>query len=345
MIKEMTYIRTLIAALFFIFTCSEVEAQQESHYINIANNPFLVNPAAGGLSDVMQLELISRSQWMGYGNGPRTMMLTGFSPIKIGSSGSGRNEFNIDDNTLFSSPQRSIGTIKHVVGGKAMHESIGPFLKTTAQGSYSIHLPFSKSLNVSAGLGLGWSNLGIQKDRVVLFQADDISYAQFLGNTSSQNILDANAGITIYGKNLFIGISTTQLLKNTAEFNDVLTESNFNRHYFFIAKYRFQMGDIMSLEPSAVGKMVMNSPFSADIGVRAVYKNSAWLGIQYRTSNAITAQVGANIIKNIYVAYGYEYSTGTIRSVTNGTHEIQLGFYLGKNKGSENTSKLDSGTE
>ncbi len=342
--KEMTILQS-IAAFLIVFSLNGLNAQQESHYINIANNPFIINPAASGLTDVMQLELTSRAQWIGYGNGPRTMILNGYVPVKIGNSGTERGEYNEEDKALFESPERSVGHIKHVLGGKAMHESIGPFLKTTIQGSYSIHLPFSKTLNISAGLGLGWSNLGIQEDRVVLFQTDDISYAQFLGNTSSQNILDANAGVTLYGKNLFLGVSTTQLLKNTAEFADVVTESNFNRHYFFIGKYRFQMGDVMSLEPSFVGKIVKNSPFSADVGIRANYKNSAWIGLQYRTSNAITAQIGANIIKNFHIAYGYEYATGPLRSASNGTHEIQIGFYLGKNSRSSNPSKLDSGEE
>lgn len=340
--KEMTIIQSIIASLFILFSADISYAQQESHYINIANNPFIVNPAASGLANVMQLELTSRAQWIGYGNGPKTMMLSGFSPVKFGNSGVGRSEFNVDDKALFSSPERSIGTIKHVVGGKAMHESIGPFLKTTIQGSYSIHLPFSETLNISAGLGLGWSNFGIHEDRVVLFQTDDVAYSQFLGNTSSQNILDANAGITLYGKKLFLGASTTQLLKNTAEFAGVVTESNFNRHYFFIGKYRFLMGDLIGLEPSFVGKLVSNSPFSADIGIRAIYKKSAWIGLQYRTSNAITFQVGANIIKNLYIAYGYEYATGPTRIANNGTHEVQLGFYLGNNRNSGSASKLDS---
>lgn len=335
----------LIGFLFIIGGSAHVDAQQEGHYINNANNPYIVNPAAGGLIDVMQLELTSRSQWLGYSNGPRAMMINGFSSIKIGESGAGLGEFNYKDKALFSAPERSLGFIKHVVGGKALVESIGPFQKTTVQGTYAIHLPFSKDYNISAGLGLGWSSLGIIEDRVILFQEDDIAYSEFLGKTSSQNIFDASAGITFYGKNLFIGLSSTQILKNKAVFDDVLTESNFNRHYFLIAKYRFDMGDLMSLEPSIVGKIVENSPFSADFGVRATYNKSAWIGVQYRLTNALTLQVGANIIKNLYISYGYEYSLGAIRSVNNGTHEIQLGFYLGNNRNLDREMKAANSEE
>ena len=78
--------------------------------------------------------------------------------------------------------------MKHVVGGRAMYESIGPFNKTSISGSYAFHLPFTKKVNFGAGIGLGWSNLGINQNRVVLYQEDDAAYNQFLGNTSSQNI-------------------------------------------------------------------------------------------------------------------------------------------------------------
>ena len=217
-----------------------------------------------------------------------------------------------------------------------MYDAIGPFVKTSVYGSYAFHLPFTKTVNFGAGIGLGWSNLGVLQDRVVLFQEDDAAYNQFLGNTSSQNILDANGGIVFYGENLFVGLSTTQLLKNSVEFDDVVTSSNFNRHYFMVAKYNFDLSDQFSVEPTVVAKYVQNSPFSADLGARFTYNNASWLALQYRTSNAFTVQIGTNIVKNIYAAYGFEFGTGPLRAGTNGTHELQLGFYIGKNR---NTAK------
>ena len=91
-------------------------------------------------------------------------------------------------------------------------------------------------------------------------------------------------------------------------------------------------GTSVKVALSLDGKIAENSPVSLDLGVRFAYNRAAWLGVQYRTSNAIVFQVGANIIKNLYVAYGYEVATGKIRTASNGSHEIQLGFYLGRNR-------------
>lgn len=330
--KALQTISYLLAATF-ICSSADTFAQQEGHYLNMASNPFILNPAAGGLSDVAHIELSSRNQWTGYSGGPRSVLLVGHTQLKVGkSSNSGLQEFNTDNSMLFQSPKRSTGKMKHVVGGKAVYDAIGPFVKTSIYGSYGFHLPFTKKINFGAGLGLGWSNLGILQDRVVLYQENDGAYDQFLGNTSSQNILDANAGVVFYSENLFFGLSTTQLLKNSVEFDDVVTTSNFNRHYFLVAKYNFDLSEQFSIEPTVVAKYVQNSPFSADIGARFIYNKASWLALQYRTSNAFTFQVGTNIVKNIYVSYGFEIATGPLRNATSGTHELQLGFYIGKNR-------------
>ncbi len=321
----------IICSTFLLFAAFSM-AQQESQFANHAYNPYILNPAAGGLTGVMHFELTSRTQWMGY-NGPQTFMLTGNSQIRIGKSEDRViAEYNTDDKAFFSAPQVTTGRLKHVVGGRVMNDAIGPFGKTSVFGSYAIHLPLFKKVNFGAGIGAGWSNFRINQDRVVLYQEDDASYSQFLGNSTGQNILDANAGLVFYNPNFFIGLSMTQAFKNKAQFNSIATESYYNRHYFIVAKYRFDFDNKLSIEPSVVTKLAEKSPASLDAGLRFYYNHSAWFGGQYRTSNAVVLQLGANIIKNLYLSYGYEISTGKIRTAGNGSHEIQLGYYLGNNR-------------
>lgn len=342
--KVFTSISYLLA-MTIICLSGESFAQQEGHYLNLANNPFMLNPAAGGLSDVAHIELSSRNQWTGYSGSPTSVLLVGNTPLKVGKdSESALSEFNNENTMLFQSPTRTAGKMKHILGGRAMYDGIGPFNKTSIYGSYAFHLPFTKTVNFGAGIGLGWSNLGINQNRVVLYQEDDAAYSQFLGNTSSQNILDANAGIVFYGEKLFVGLSTTQLLRNSVEFADVVTESNFNRHYFLVAKYEFELNEQFSIEPTVVAKYVQNSPFSGDFGARFIYNKASWLALQYRTSNAFTFQLGTNIVKNIYISYGFEMATGPLRTGTSGTHELQLGFYIGKNRNMAKEIKESSET-
>ena len=316
------------------------KAQQESQFINVANNPFIVNPAAGGFTDVIQLEVTARTQWMGYNGGPQTLMLVASSQIKLKKSEEKLlTEFKPDGKPFFKSPEISTGKVKHVLGGKAINDVIGVFAKTSLHANYSIHLPFSKNMNFGAGLGLGWSNFRINQSRVELYQEDDMAYAQFLGNTVGQNYIDANAGLVFYGKHFVAGFSTSQLLRNKAKFDNVATESNLNRHYFLTAKYTIEFTETFAIEPMIVGKFAENSPSSFDFGARVIHDQKAWAGLYYRTSNAIAFQLGANIIKNFYLSYGFEFATGIIKTSGNSSHEIQLGFYLGKKKSDEKAVK------
>lgn len=325
----MKFTRIIFAFTMASFTAS---GQQESQFIHTVNNPYLLNPAATGFADVMQFELTSRTQWLGY-NGPQTFQLMGSSRVKIGrKTDKVLSEFNVEDNTLFSNPKVNTGTLKHIVGGRVLNDAIGPFGKTSLFGSYAIHLPFTENLNFGAGIGVGWSNFRINQDRVVLYQQDDASYSQFLGTNNGQNILDANAGLVFYNSKFMGGFSMTQAFRNKARFTDVTTDSYYNRHYFLVARYRFDFENDFSLEPSVLAKFSEHSPASLDAGLRLGYRQSAWLGAQYRTSNAVTLQLGANIIKNMYLMYGYEIGTGKIRTAGNGTHEVQLGIYIGNNR-------------
>ena len=325
--KIMKYLLFSFSLLFI----QNIFSQQESQFSNVINNPFMVNPAAGGLSGVMHFEVTSRRQWLGYKGGPRTMMFTGNSQIKTNRK-SVLSEFNAKDESLFKNPKNTTRELKHILGGRFINEAIGPFSKTAVYGSYAIHMPLMNEMNFGAGLGIGWSNFRINQDRVVLFQEDDQTYTSFLGNSSAQNIFDANAGIVFYNERFFGGVSVTQALKNDVVFNNVSTESSYNRHLFLLVKYKFDVNTDFQLEPSAFIKFAENSPISADFGARILYHDAIWISLQYRTSNSFIVQAGVNLIKNLYLSYGYEFSNGAIRTAKNGTHEINLGIYIGNNR-------------
>lgn len=185
------------------------------------------------------------------------------------------------------------------------------------------------------------SNFRVNSSKVTLYQTDDNTYAQFLGNSAQQNLGDAQAGFVIYGEKFYFGFSSSQLLKNDIVLSSVMTSSNFNRHYFTMLKYKLALTKTLALEPSLLLKSVAGSPLSYDVGARVISKNRSWATLQYRSGNSLIFQVGSNLIKNMYLAYTYEYSSGKLRVANNGTHEIQLGWYIGKNRNLEEELKED----
>lgn len=303
-------------------------SQQESQFAAAFHNPYLYNPAAGGMASVTQIDVIARLQWTGAGQGPKTVNLSGHSIVGIKNSAR-IQEYNPNGKAMHALPETTVGALKHVVGGKVMSDEIGVFNKVGVYGSYAIHLPVTKQFNFGAGLGLGWGNFRINQSRVILYDQMDDTYAAALGNTSQQHILDANAGIVFYGKGLFFGASMTQVFKNSAKFNNVETGSNYNRHYFLNLSYGLKIGKSV-LEPGVIMKVGEKTPVNLDFGARFIYRNATWLGIYGRTSNNLVFQLGTTVVENIYISYAYEHSIGKIRNAASGTHEIQLGIYIGK---------------
>lgn len=320
-------------------------SQQESQFAAAFNNPYLYNPAAGGLSSVTRVDLVARMQWTGYGQGPTTVNLTGHSVLGIGNSASVQ-EYNPKGKAMHALPDVTVGALKHVVGGRIMNDAIGIFNKVGVYGSYAIHLPVTKEFNIGVGVGLGWGNFRINQSRVVLYDQIDDAYATVLGNSSQQHIFDANAGLVFYGKGLFFGASMTQAFKNKVKFSDIETGSFYNRHYFLNLSYGLKIGKSV-LEPGVIAKFVENSPVNVDFGARFIYRNATWLGVYGRTSNNLVFQFGTTIVENIYISYAYEHSVGKIRNAASGTHEIQLGIYIGKRvkKQSVSEDKEESNSE
>lgn len=331
-----------IQAFFGLMLMSTIGlSQQLPMHSNVINNPYLVNPAAGGMTNTMHLELNSRFQWTGYEGAPNSFTLTGNSPVKMSKNDKVLDEFNKSDDFLFSAPEVAEGKLRQIVGGRASFDGIGIFSNTSINATYAIHMPLFKNVNFGVGLGLGLHNTGIRQNRVVLQDQDDTKYGEFLGQSNAQNIFDANGGLVVYNNRFFFSFSINQLFNNQAKFSQIQTESNYNRHYYIAAQYSHPLGEKFHIEPNAVVRLTEKSPLSGDFGIRLMYNRAAWVNLQYRTGNNGMVRLGANLYKNIYLSYGFEFSVGKFKSIGASSHEIQIGFYLGKNRNAGKESKGD----
>lgn len=322
-----------LAILFGAFTSSL--AQQEGQFIQLVNNPYLLNPAAGGFTNATQVELGMRNQWTGFSNSPQSFMLSGHGRIGAGTTQS-------SEGTLFQTPEVKGGELKHIVGGQAMSETVGPFNRLNVQGSYAVHMPLYEDISIGAGLSAGISSFGIIEDRVILYEQDDDAYMQFLGGTSTQTIFNMNGGLVVYHPKFTVGFSTVQLLNNDLIFGGVPTGSNFNRHYYLTANYSFSIQDKWEIRPTLITQFSQNTPINLLGAAKLTYDKSAWLLAGYRSSGSLTFQVGANLFKQFYLAYAFEQGVGKLQVFGAQTHEIQLGFYLGKKQSTNKDPETES---
>lgn len=304
-----------------------VMAQQEFQFGNYTHNPYLFNPAAGGLTDFSQIDLGYRNQHISSDGNPVTMYLSGTTQF-FSKGQRGDNRFNPDRKMMYAPPLNGVGRIKHVVGGRVMNDAIGPFQKTGVMATYGIHLPLTHSINIGAGIGLGWNNISINPSKVSVLDENDQILNDF-GSRWNQNNLDLQAGIVVYMDRFTFSASATQILGNKLNFDQNLFSSKLNTHWFVYSSYKVNLNNDFMIEPFAMMRATKNAPISADVGANFHYQY-IWLGAQYRTTQSYVASFGLNFLRNFYMSYAFEYSGKSTRVSTAGTHEIQLGVYLGR---------------
>jgi type IX secretion system PorP/SprF family membrane protein len=322
--------RIILISLLF---CGVSFGQQEAQFSQYYNNPYYFNPAAGGMTKTTQFDLGFRKQWMNIEGSPLSFYATGHSEVRFNSSKSEVvEEFNRDSESVFSSPSKRIGVSKHVVGGKMFSDQIGPFMKNSVMGSYAYHLRFTKKSMLGLGVSAGWSNFGINSSKVILHDEDDMEYNNFLTRNSNQNIFDVQAGITWYGEKFTVGISSTQLLNNDLIIEEVLTQSQYGRHWFMFGMMEFALNDEVSVEPHFMVQTIANAPSSFNLGSRVIYNNRYWANLAYRFGDAINIGFGMNFAGNFRFGYAYDFGAGAVQRINNSVHELVIGYVIGNNR-------------
>jgi type IX secretion system PorP/SprF family membrane protein len=103
-------------------------------------------------------------------------------------------------------------------------------------------------------------------------------------------------------------------------------------NYFLTGAIKFPISENWLFEPSVLFKSsdMFFKTFQADFTSRIYFKNDYWLGMSYRTSDAIIVMAGFKY-DHFYFAYALDLTLTDIRGQSYGTHELTLAFKFGEN--------------
>lgn len=260
-------------------------------------NPYLINPAAAGTNEKLNIATSFRQQWVGFNEAPRTQMI-GFNMLAGDNMG---------------------------VGAIIYNDVTGPLRNIGFKGSYAYHIKINDDTKLSLGMSLSLTQHVLDANSFVLNNEVDPTL-----NTGTMKSLnpDGAFGIQYYGKNFHIGIAAPQMIENKLKFESSFQEMNRQvRHYFLTGAYKFEISDELEIEPSTLLKFVPNTPFQFDINARLIYSKSMWLGFSYRDKASLVAMVGMER-QQFKIGYSYDYVLSNIRNYSGGTHELYLSFSL-----------------
>jgi|AOAMet1_04_M0_20_1038515.scaffolds.fasta_scaffold00278_2 type IX secretion system PorP/SprF family membrane protein len=285
-----------------IFMGSMLQAQQLPQLSQFMINDFAVNPAIAGMNDYYQIKTSVRNQWVGIEDAPKTTLLS-----------------------IYGKSSDHVG-----LGGSVFNDQVGPTSRAGASLTYAYHLNFTDEVKMSMALSGGFTQFKIDKVGWNTFHTDD----QLMDGAEAVNLVpDATFGLNIYEEDKwYLGIAVPQLLNSKLTLIDedfvnnisVDMDGSLSRHIYVMGMYNLEIDHYWDLQPSVLFKTVSNQN-QIDMGLKTIYSDKFWMGMDYRTNGDISALLGFIIQEKFMIGYSYDIPNPDISQYTSGSHEFMFG--------------------
>ena len=321
-------LRYINIAIFSCLTIGISFSQQMPQYSQYLRNQFMINPGAAGVYDFTDVTLAGRTQWVGFTNAPMTTYFSISAPLKAG-----KGVYNPGTHLstgLAKNPEIKTGKIKHAVGSQLVADQYGAFRKIQFSGSYAIHLPITKTMNLSFGTKIGMTTNTFLQDRAVVANVGgDNTYTNYTSNQGNRNILNIGTGLYLYSKSMFFGVSADQLTRNMVTFGSGTANFDPKVHFNVTGGVKIPLvNSDFTITPSFLVKYMQPTLPIVEGTVQFEYKESIWIAASYRHTDALIAMFGMNISNRFKIGYSYDFSTSKFKTYSSGGHELILGIML-----------------
>ena len=283
-------------------------------------NNYLINPAVAGIEHYADIKLASRVQWTQVDGRPESLYFTAFTPFFISSKGrrNARMRNLRGDQNMPS---------HHGIGVKILADRTGAYRRNYASLSYAYHLRLDRKWNLALGLAGGRVQHRVDRTNIDIQNNFDPLLAD---NNLTESRLDLSAGLWLYSKAFYFGVSGLQLLDTEPRFLTVTEEVNqvAPGNYFLTIGYRWLLDDNTMLTPSFLLKKAAGDSWTGDAALKAIFYERFWLGAGLRNYQSLLAYAGISITPNLDISYAYDQGVSGISRFGMNSHEILIGFKL-----------------
>lgn len=329
--------KSRILLLGILLAGMQVIAQQKPHYTQYIMNQYALNPALSGIENYTDIKMSHRRQWVGLDGAPVTSYFTIHTPVGKKDYKTTVTSFDVNgENPLGERywEEYTASPAHHGIGLQIYNDQIGPFRDFSAYGTYAYHIPVGLKTNLSAGIGVGVGNLSLNTDKLFFGNTNPIDPAVTGSGELRQMRFNARAGLWLYNAEYFVGISVLDIVPQTIDFaNNTarLADGKWKPHIFATTGFRGMLSDDINIVPSLMIKYINPIPVQVEANVKLMYRNLLWAGASYRHKYGFAGLAGVNVKNLVQLSYSYDYSITKLNQVSNGSHEIILGFILGNN--------------
>jgi type IX secretion system PorP/SprF family membrane protein len=113
---------------------------------------------------------------------------------------------------------------------------------------------------------------------------------------------------------------------DASTFKTINSVSIHNWHYYLYSAYVFDAGESVKCKPSVMIKAVQGATAEMDVTMNVLFKELFWLGVAYRTGDAVSLITQYQLTKQLRFGYSYDYALTKLNNYSSGTHEFTLGY-------------------
>ena len=136
-----------------------------------------------------------------------------------------------------------------------------------------------------------------------------------------------SAGLFYYSKTVFIGASLPFVLTHRYQLDGgaySFSQERLDAEPMLTGGYVMKVSSDLKLKPSALLRYRLDSGVQADISGNVIFKDMIWVGVSYRTLDAVIGMIEVLPTPQWRLGYSYDLGLSAIRQYHHGSHELMI---------------------
>jgi len=149
----------------------------------------------------------------------------------------------------------------------------------------------------------------------------------------SQSKLNIGAGLSYRLKRFVLSFYAPMLLNNKSAYDESIEGSlSFPQNLMVYISNDFIAHRSWLVKPTLRINIITGSTTLFELSLLTGRIDQFWFSALYRSNKMLGLSVGGLLWKKVVISYGYEFFTGNNPGIHTGTHEITLGYKIGRSK-------------
>jgi type IX secretion system PorP/SprF family membrane protein len=276
-----------------------IYAQQATSYTQYHDNQVPFNSTYSLLDKAGTANLNTRKQWTGIEGAPYTLQFNGSMPIE---------------------------SIKAAAGLSLTYDKFNIEKLTEVSAFFAKAVQLSERNYFAASFNAGIRNYIASYSEV---DPNDVSFRDDIRET----VGTVGLGLMFYSpEQYYIGASIPRLSIRSLGTASEEDKRNYSNTYYFSGAYLFTLSEEVKLKPATLVAYSRSFDTQADISATVFLQDKFGVGVNYRTTKEIAGILSVTVNNNVKIGYSYQtgFGNGNIGKISNGSHEVSVGFRFGQ---------------